>query len=166
MTIAYQDYRGTPEEIEAAVELLHNYRDHEYRITGIELERATWMIVNQRLDQTAMEAAHRFTDDECEAFDNAVLANAYRVDCQQREADEKERAIPITLEWLRSLGLLMVPSGSSYFTTRGMFEISLVADNTLWIVSRHSPNDPISRCVNHGQVIDVLKGLRIDKESP
>ncbi len=49
----YMDRRGTPQEVADAMEYLRRYRDEQMPTTGIELEQAMWLVINDRCDAPA-----------------------------------------------------------------------------------------------------------------
>lgn len=97
--------------------------------------------------------------------DLELLVNAYLADLAAREAEERERELPIDAEWLTTIGFELTEFKRGPLFIRSEDHAVEITDGKVWLRGSRSKNPPfvIAMCetTTRGQIVDLLAGLKI-----
>lgn len=118
------------------------------------------------MNKELKEAANRFAagiygseapHDSTFNRDAATLASAYLADLAAREAEERERALPIDEVWLRPLCRSVSTQEAFWFIDEDIFLVRWAGGFNLKMNNRE-----IAQQATRGDLLDLLAGLKIN----
>lgn len=93
------------------------------------------------------------------------LSDAYVDDQARREREQAERALPVTGEWLRSLGFTTSGESAAWLyrlSLLSVFGVSCGVGGGQW---RYGAA-PLPPMTNRGQLLDLLSALQVNTKGP